>query len=379
MYNQLVNQISLTKFHSEFELLRFPLTVLVIFEHALWLKNALPEANSDIACNIPVILAEQFGNAFLVGQCVPVFFFISGFLFFRGTCLNVADYKKKIISRTKTLLIPYVCWNLLALSCAIFAIKMIPWLKSPEASSIHFSSFAFFETFWDNRYGIIPKSVSFSSYGFPIDTPLWYVKELLILTVFSPAIGFLITHCRKLFISGTFIVWILCAGGMRESCFYHHSLGLFFFSWGAIMSYSQNYSLMKGKRALQISAILYLSFALIILTGIPYSNLLKELNLIIGTVFAISFSSFLISSKKIKPNKLLSASSFFIYAGHYIILGAIFKITAKLWPVTSGFIFIGEMVATAALTLLILLTIYLIGCKYTPKIINLFTGKQIIV
>ena len=62
-------------------------------------------------------------NVFVIYLCkvicpvaVPTFFFISGYLFYKG--LQKWDYgiwKSKMVKRIKTLLVPFVIWNLIAL------------------------------------------------------------------------------------------------------------------------------------------------------------------------------------------------------------------------------------------------------------------------
>lgn len=47
-------------------------------------------------------------------MAVPLFF-ISGYLFFFRTAFSVDVYKKKLKSRIKTLLIPYLFWNFVVL------------------------------------------------------------------------------------------------------------------------------------------------------------------------------------------------------------------------------------------------------------------------
>ena len=56
----------------------------------------------------------EITNAFFRGQSVPVYFFISGYLFFLGGNFSFDKYFKKIKSRIKSLLFPYMIWNTIA-------------------------------------------------------------------------------------------------------------------------------------------------------------------------------------------------------------------------------------------------------------------------
>jgi len=54
-------------------------------------------------------------DAFLSDLIVPVFFFISGFLFFKGHQWSKTFYAGKIKKRLRTLLLPYCLWNALGI------------------------------------------------------------------------------------------------------------------------------------------------------------------------------------------------------------------------------------------------------------------------
>lgn len=67
------------------------------------------------APEIYIFLANNI-NAPIVQIAVPTFFFMSGYLFFVGKedfCFSV--YKKKITKKVRTLLVPYIIWNFVAL------------------------------------------------------------------------------------------------------------------------------------------------------------------------------------------------------------------------------------------------------------------------
>lgn len=65
---------------------------------------------------IPIYHTTSFFiSRILASVAVPLFFFISGYLFFFRTTFSVDVYKKKLKSRIKTLLIPYLFWNFVVL------------------------------------------------------------------------------------------------------------------------------------------------------------------------------------------------------------------------------------------------------------------------
>ena len=97
-----------------------------------------------------------FFDAFLRNQSVPIYFFIAGYVFFLGITLTIDTYGHKLKNRTKSLLIPYVSWNTLAVLIALLA--FLPEFKTilPNIQNIHFhwNVPSILETFWNAWFGI---------------------------------------------------------------------------------------------------------------------------------------------------------------------------------------------------------------------------------
>lgn len=96
--------------------LRFPLTVGVVFIH-FDLSQGLDIAGATHGLNNPnwyyFIINLISGTLATIG--VPLFFLISGFLFFYRRDFDETVYKQKLKSRFMTLFIPYVLWNMIAI------------------------------------------------------------------------------------------------------------------------------------------------------------------------------------------------------------------------------------------------------------------------
>lgn len=91
--------------------LRFPLAMLVVFGHANILSFPINGASSDFdVIQYPIILFSKI----IFDPAVPLFFLISGLLFFWNIdALDRNEYKRKIKKRIMTLLLPYFVWNLI--------------------------------------------------------------------------------------------------------------------------------------------------------------------------------------------------------------------------------------------------------------------------
>ena len=96
------------------DFLRFPLIIAVVFIHCdpapmvIGGKELVEKNTYPIYSLLRWIVSEEVAKI-----AVPLFFFISGFLFFyRSPSLTISDYVKKLKKRARTLLIPYILWNI---------------------------------------------------------------------------------------------------------------------------------------------------------------------------------------------------------------------------------------------------------------------------
>ena len=100
-----------------FDLLRFPLIVGVVFIHSFGNPFDYGALNfhhlSGMDCyNIIRVSISKV----LTHVCVPTFYFISGYLFFKGLeTWNVEKFMQKLKRRVKTLLVPFLIWNTISI------------------------------------------------------------------------------------------------------------------------------------------------------------------------------------------------------------------------------------------------------------------------
>lgn len=100
-----------SRFRNKITFIQFLLSVGIVYQHTAW----------NYKRNSILNVGQSF-LFFLIETCVPFFFMISGYLFFRT--YNPSKAKIKIVSRIKTLLIPYLIWNLLYMIFVITLTKM---------------------------------------------------------------------------------------------------------------------------------------------------------------------------------------------------------------------------------------------------------------
>lgn len=158
------------------DVMRFAMILLVVVLHAY------TSTRSDFSAgDFPVYRLVSFVCSLEIAQtAVPALFFISGFLFF----LHPKPYKTKLRKTSKRLIVPYLLWNALILAL-YFGVEQIPALSkyfsgvNPPVSEYSFVNFL--QAFWDSgewRGGN----------GTPILHQFWYIRNLILLALLSPAI-----------------------------------------------------------------------------------------------------------------------------------------------------------------------------------------------
>ena len=162
--------------------LRFPLIIGVVFIH-----------NNLSAVNIQgnIIRFDQWPAVqFIMNLCstvlaaisVPLFFIISGFLlFYKVEDFNKSIYIKKLKSRSKSLLIPYIIWNFIGFLILLIELhpifsSLFPLLRNYRIDITHFLSY-----FW-----VAKLPISMSGPGTPINTPLWFIRDIFVFVTISP-------------------------------------------------------------------------------------------------------------------------------------------------------------------------------------------------
>lgn len=180
------------------DMLRFPLAAFIVLLHTGY-NGQTTDATAYFAKYI-------VGN--LVVLAVPTFFFLSGYLFFMGErTFTVETYIGRIKKKVKTLLVPYLLWNLIAY---IFSViynyakhgcigEMMPW--------------DLYSIFWAQGKGILNTSVlgwTYPAIVCPAAGVLWFVRDLMCAMLLSLPMYYVIKKFRWFT-----IVLVLLINGLR--------------------------------------------------------------------------------------------------------------------------------------------------------------------
>ena len=156
--------------------------------------------------SISALIISFFSHG-LCTTAVPIFFFISGYLFFKNID-TVHDVFKKQKRRIITVLLPFIAWSAFYLFVYSFADKFVPSIATTVSLT----------------FGNIVKGILFYQYNFP----LWYMFQLLVFILLSILIFYILKTKYLIIITllATSFVGLffsdcttICVGGLERSLF----------------------------------------------------------------------------------------------------------------------------------------------------------------
>ena len=304
---------------------------------------------------------------------VPSFFFISGYLFFKGMKEWNGDiWKQKMIKRIKTLLIPFVLWNLIALIAYPITRYVGSILKGiPSESLIEvIQDRGFLRLFWAT-------TLFEGSVGQPMNTPLWFVRDLMVVLVFTPAIHWLIRKTGLIVISVLGLlflvdIWIPVPGfGVKAT---------FFFAWGALYS-------IQGRTFIESFIKVKTPLTVLFLVGLASIPFIWDIDrqafflavrffIIIELFFFFNLAFDLMKKGRIRVNKRLSSGSFFVYCSHMVLIASGVMWIVMLPSTDSGIIRTLLFIAGAVSIYVICQLIYLLLDSFFPSVSGALTGGR---
>lgn len=234
-------------------------------------------------------------SANICGACVPGFFIISGFLFFRSMSQwDTHGYVHKLRRRVSTLLVPYLLWNLVG--SLLFIVKA-RWLGYP-AYGILTDNGAFDILAYLRGYcGIGPEN-------FPYDFPLWFLRNLIIFNLLAPAV-YIIGRHRWLLVA---LVCIAIFADINTHFIEYYAIG----AWIGIKP--QRYQLLSDRRILIASGVLLATAVTILQLSHP-GEYLTGIVCLTRNLAALPIVLY-ISAHTGTRLTAIAASTFFIYAMH---------------------------------------------------------------
>ncbi len=358
------------------DFLRFPLCVGVVLLHSDLFK--LVVGGGKLIGNqedFPVYHNFSYFLSEVSSMAVPLFFFISGFLFFRVKAerFDRQTWWAKIKKRTRTLLAPYIFWNLLALLLVVagqvFFADMISGRKKPIAD---YGLCDWFSSFWAiGDTGEAAKA--------PINRPLWFLRDLMVMALLSPLIHLWI---KKLRVYGVVLLGILWLPSFSWNDVPGFSrTALFFFSAGAWFGINKKNFVSCLKPYMKGGIIAY-AITLLVMTydkgeSGEWTVYLHRFGILAGIVSAVTTSAYFLNRETWKVNTFLAGSSFFIYAYHdCMVRSFVQRVVFKLVQPQTELSVICVYLACPAIIIGIGLSLYYALRRWFPMLAGIVSGGR---
>lgn len=335
--------------------LRFPLIFLIILLHC-YSTVKLPGEHI-------LYFTAIYPFALWLGETgVPGFFFISGFLYY----FSKKNYQQKLGTRIHTLLTPYLLWNAMLLGIYIMT-YIAGYPQDINGKNIaDYTIIDYIRAFWDRG--------SYDDGNFvPILCPFWYIRNLLIMSILSPILYYIIKYVREGFLLIVAIWWFLTP----HNAFIPQTV--LFFSLGAYFSILEKNPLeiFTRHKNLYIALCIILGIADVIVHTVYVTPINLQIHRI-ALIFNIP-ALFLLANYCCQhgiKSKLLPNAAFIVFSVHYPIVVVMRKVCAtKLGDASDlihiPFYFVCVIIATA-LSLLIYISID----KYLPKLKSILSGNR---
>lgn len=265
-------------------------------------------------------LQRFLGASAFCGTANRLFFFLSGVLFFNGIT-QVRDCTAKIKKRIRSLLIPYLIWNV------IFVLWYVVLHYTPGVDEfVNSNILGQFDTIW---HGIRFLWIT------PASFPLWFLRDLLVMAACSPIIYL---YIRYLEYWGVVLYLIFSL--------FIPNFGMFFVLGGAVAILSD---LGEDEKVLPMSCVIACTFVFLIgclYIAVQSSNYKVPMSLnfvmaITGMVTVWRGYDFIARGKCLGKSSYwarMMGYSFFIYLFHEPAFNIIKKIPIKLLGDSEGIV-----------------------------------------
>ncbi|MFH0963228.1 MAG: acyltransferase [Planctomycetota bacterium] len=346
-------------------LLRFPLIVGIVFIHAFGSTVRLAGGEVGVSHNASVAaFVQNLISQGVARIAVPVFFLMSGYLFFVNLEWSRQAYSAKLMRRTRTLLVPYLFWNVATLSVTALAQAM-------PAGKAFFS-------------GKTPPIAGFGAYdymnallgldGTPIAYQFWFIRDLMILVVLAP-IGHLVnktvpvTVYVLLFVCWFVNRWPVVAPACEATAFFY---------FGGYLA-ERGKSLFGWDRRGPIFLAVYLVIVLLDAAsyGGSFNAYVHKVGIVLGVLSALYVTKHIARMEGLKAYVLgLGSASFFVYAAHEPLLTIIRKIAYRTLAPESSAVVLGLYFAIPIVVIAFLVLLYRGLARVAPRCVSVVTGGR---
>lgn len=338
---------------NKISLLNLLLIVFVLLLHSYYTEA------SDYPCAMAI---QRFTGTYgLTGVAVPMFYLLSGLLFFNGI-KAVKDCLPKMRKRVRTLLVPYIIWNIIFVLWYV-VLQSLPgvggFINNDIAGKVCSPDIVsdIYELLWK-----------------PANFPLWFLRDLMIMVAVSPLLYYLVKYLK----------WFAPILLVLVSPFVSLIISPFFILGGCIAMHSSLEEVTEkliggGRFYVWISVMIYVANAVAqIFTDFhhPYISFVACLCGIITVWVTYDW----IASKESLTSKFSSLNSilgysFFIYLFHEPVFNIIKKLNLKILGVREWSLIILYLVNPIIMCVLAICVAKLLQ-RIVPKTYSILVGGR---
>lgn len=324
----------------------------------------------------------DFGERFVHDFSVPTFFFISGLLFFAGG-MSKDIFKIKLQHRFKSLFIPYIIWNLIAVGFAAMLYLPIFNQMLPSLADKTFDM-----TWPEFLHGF---TTGIGPHSLPHDGTMWFIRELMTVILLSPLISMALDKLKWWPLVAFYLFWGGSFVWKAPTYLQFLSSALMFFSLGAYFGKSgidpaEKFTA-KLRPALMIFLISGIAGLVLIQVGINdiYTRLLKVVSVPCALIVVFAIAGIYGRENGVRQklfgnvppfSTLLPGLSFFIFVTHGIFLWHFKMLTFAIIRPTSDMSLAAAYIATYIGILAALTGLYLLIGKVSPRLLRILTGRS---
>ncbi|UFH59215.1 acyltransferase family protein [Sulfurovum mangrovi] len=344
----------------------FVLIIMVIYIHSYNILTAEGRSIFSVtnnSANTAIFLQNLFSQG-VFRSAVPMFFTISGFLFFINY-RSINDYYKKIRNRFNTILIPFVFWG--GLVVVLYYIAQAFLFSDVQFTSVPIRDLGI--------YGLLE-----AFFLKPYNYPLWFLRDLILVILCTPIIYVSVKKLTTIWFVLTISLWLLDIGAGAKLFFYKSEV-ILFFSIGAYFALcGKKYLDYKMDRNTLLYLItIYISVLLVKTYLITFLNtdftflfgLMQKIIIVLGVLVLWNLSDYTRVSKIVLVNY-----TFLFYVFHEPLLMFIKKVCFYFFG-TSG---ISSIVIYIISPLVVVTCLYVLGYfmkSHFPKFTFTVTGGRI--
>ncbi|WP_262300358.1 acyltransferase family protein [Microvirga sesbaniae] len=358
---------------AQIDLMRFSVVVGLVFLH----YGPFPGTTYD---PFDGFRFEQGGLSLFVNSYFVFFFYsavpllsaISGYLFFKESDYSLGFYKKRYRSRVRSIFLPMVSWNAIALLLSAVVALTLPLSGRIIAYDV------FNLTFMDLVNALVGVTQR------PADFQFWFLHDLLLTVLISPVLAFCIRRAPMVSLGCLAVIWLV---NLPLIIFFRPDV-LFFFSVGAAARIHHwpianiasrrtaivlliTYAVLVALRALAPTIISDEMPMARVITGMG-SRILR----LYGVVALWSLAPFLVQTTLGMRIAKLGVIAFFLHAIHWPLNQLVKAGFDSLLPTRSDALLLVNYFATTCLTVLLAIAVARFLNSYVPWLFDHLSGGR---